>query len=151
MNRNYEDLVGSGRLKPVAGRGSDQATRLLRRAARDLRTAELLFTNDEAAAMDLIYKSIFHAANALLRLQGFRPGDRRQHAGVVEAVRRTLGKNAESLLTSYDRLRRNRNKFEYQAIFSMSSSELRATPRQSKELVTLITNKIMKDHPELEL
>ena len=151
MSGNYEDLIRSSQLKPVAGNGSDQAERLLKRAARDLRTAELLLTHDEAAAMDLIYKSIFHAANALLRLQGFRPGDRRQHAGVLEGVRRILGKKTEGLLTSYDRLRRTRNKFEYQAIFSMSSRELRNTLQQSKELVALITNKILKDHPELKL
>lgn len=101
--------------------------------------------------MDLIYKSIFHSANALLRLQGFRPGDRRQHAGVLEAVRRTLGKKAESLLNQYDRLRRVRNKFEYQALFSLSSAELRTTLRQSKELVNLIMDKMQKDHPQLKL
>ena len=149
MRKNYEDLIRSGQLKRVPGKGVDQASRLLKRASRDMMTAEFLLSHDEAAAMDLIYKGIFHAANALLRLQGYRPGGRRQHVGVLEAMARTLGKKPESLLLFYDRLRRKRNKFEYQAVFTMSSQELCNTLRQAKELIVEIQKNIHKYHPEL--
>ena len=149
MSKNYEDLVRSGQLKRVSGRGSGQAARLLKRATRDMLTAELLIPIDEAAAMDLIYKGIFHAANALLRLQGYRPGGRRQHVGVAKAVARTLGKKSDPLLFFYDRLRRKRNKFEYQAVFTMSSNELRNALKQGNGLISEIQSNIRKDYPDV--
>ncbi len=147
MSANYDDLVRNGRLKKVSGRGHDQAARLLKRSSRDLQTAELLLSQDEAAAMDLIYKGVFHAAKALLRLQGYRPGARKQHMGVVEAVVRTLGKKSELLLLFFDRLRRKRNVFEYQAVFSMSSAELRNALAHAKKLIGEIQENIRKNHP----
>jgi uncharacterized protein (UPF0332 family) len=148
MSKNYEDLVRSGQLKRVSGRGLDQAARLLKRATRDMLTAELLISLDEAAAMDLIYKGIFHAANALLRLQGYRPGGRRQHVGVAKAVARTLGKKSDPLLFFYDRLRRKRNKFEYQAVFTMSSYELENALKQARGLISEIRSNIQKYYPD---
>lgn len=151
MKKSYEDLLRTGQLKKVSGCGYDQAARLLKRSSRDLRTAELLITQDKAAAMDLIYKGIFHAANALLRLQGYRPGIRKQHIGVVEALVRTLGKRADSLLLFFDRLRRKRNKFEYQAIFTMSSQELQDSLQRSREIILEIKNYINKNYSDLDL
>ena len=149
MSKNYDDLVHSGQLKRVSGRGSGQAARLLERATRDMLTAELLIPIDEAAAMDLIYKGIFHTANALLRLQGYRPGGRRQHVGVAKAIARTLGKKSDPLIFFYDRLRRKRNKFEYQAVFTMSSLELANALKQAENLISEIQSNIYEFYPDL--
>jgi uncharacterized protein (UPF0332 family) len=151
MKKIYEDLAKSGALKPVSGPGVDQAQRLLKRAWRDFRTAAFLLKEDEAAAMDFIYKGIFHAANAYLRLQGYRPGKIGQHAAVIEAMRRALGKEAQDLILVYDHLRRKRNEFEYQAVFSMSGAELRDMFESAKRLASVIQKAIETDHPQLRL
>ena len=103
MKKFYDDLVRQGMLKELPGIALDQAEQLVRRAQKDLSTAEKVLPDDEAAAMDLLYKALFHASNALLRLQGYRPGSVRQHEGVVEAMRRTLKEDVEHLTTGGNR------------------------------------------------
>lgn len=88
----YKDLIAEGKLKEEQAIGVDQVQRFLKRAKKDLETAETIMKNDEGAALALIYDSMFHAANALIRYQGFRPGFKLQHLGIMEAFRRTLGK-----------------------------------------------------------
>ncbi|MEJ2745413.1 MAG: hypothetical protein P8123_06985 [bacterium] len=127
MKKNYDDLVRQGMLKALPGIALDQAEQLVKRAKKDLRTAEKVLPDDEAVTMDLLYKALFHASNALLRLQGYRPGAVRQHEAVVEAMRRTFKKDVEHLIFAFDRLRKWRNQFGYQAVFAMSEQDLYPT------------------------
>jgi len=129
----------------------DQARRLIKRAVKDLATAKRILGEDEPAAMDLIYKGVFHAANSLLRLQGYRPGLVRQHQGVVEAMKRTFGERLEDLVLSFDRLRKRRNQFEYQAVFSMSTQELQEALKNAQKLIKEIEGEVEKREPQLRL
>lgn len=97
--------------------------------------------------MDLAYKAMFHAANALLGKHKLRPGPVRQHLGVIEAATRILPSDAETHLLKFDRLRRRRNLFEYQGVFEMGSVELNEALTNARELVKIIKREVSKKSP----
>lgn len=145
---DYSDLVKENKLKKEPDIGFDQIERLLKRSRKDLVTARQLIEKDEGLAAAAIYDAMFHAANALIRMQGYRPGTVRQHIGVIEAVKRTLSKNAENLIIKFDSMRVTRNKFEYQAIFDMSTAQLNKSLQDAEELAKMIAAYIFAKNPQ---
>ena len=141
---DFSDLIQSRQIQQEPAIGTDQVQRLMKRADKDLASAEEVKSFDEAAAMDLAYKAMFHAANALLGLNKLRPGPVRQHRIVIEAVGRILEPEAHLLLLKFDKLRKRRNQFEYQGLFEMGSQELDEALEQAKKLVNVIRKKISK-------
>ncbi len=107
--------------------------------------------NDEGAALALVYDSMFHAANALIRYQGFRPGFKLQHLGIMEAVKRTLGKDFEDLMSKYNKLRIKRNNFGYQAIYNISKTQLMNDIKDVKEFIKIIEKYLKDKNPQLSL
>lgn len=150
MKKTYDDLLRRGMLTELAEPGLDQARRLIRRARIELSTGKKLLEHDEPAAMDMVYKAQFHAANALLRIQGYRPGALRQHEGVIEAIRRSIGEEHDLCILAFDRLRKRRNQFEYQAIYAMSGDELRAAIESATRFVRAIEIECKKSAPQAE-
>lgn len=148
---DYPDLLAKGSLMSEPSVGFDQIERLLKRSKVDLEKSEKLLDEDLPTAMDLIYKSMFHASNALVRSQGFRPGHFQQHKGIVEALRRSLGDDAGVLVRSFDSLRKTRNEFEYQAIFGSSRSEIESSLGKAKELLVEIEKQIEETNPQGKL
>ncbi len=145
---NYKDLVNQGKLKREPQAGLDQVERLLKRARRDLITAQKLLNEDLGLSIAAIYDAMFHAANALIRIQGYRPGDKRQHMGVIEAIRRTLGDPAKNLIIKFNDMRIARNRFEYQAIFNMSKDQLEKALEDAENLIKIIGAYIREKHPQ---
>lgn len=145
---DYSDLLKENKLKEEPDIGFDQVERLLKRSGKDLVTARQLIEKDEGLTAAAIYDAMFHAANALIRMQGYRPGTVRQHMGVIEAVRRTLGKDAENLIIKFDNMRVARNKFEYQAIFDMSKAQLDKALQDAEALVRMIAKYIFEKNPQ---
>lgn len=147
----YEDLVAQESLKPEPRADHELVRRLLTRAEKDLAIAKKILLHDEPTALDLVYKSMFHAGNALVRSQGFRPGRIRQHRGVVEAVRRTLGSELTPVVAKFDRLRQKRNEFEYQALFRGSRTEIKSAFQDTQKLLTKIRQHIGAHDPQKDL
>ena len=147
---NYKDLVTEGKLKKEKAIGVDQVQRFLNRARKDLKTAKAI-EYDEGAALTLVYDSMFHAANALIRYQGFRPGIKLQHVGIIEAVKRTLGEDFEGLILKYNKLRVKRNKFEYQAIYNISKIQLNNDIKDAENFVKIIESYLKERNPQLSL
>lgn len=139
---DFKDLIDSGQLKREPDAGKDQVARLLKRAGKDLEAATHVKEIDEAIAMQAAYDAMFHAANALLRQYGFRPGPVRQHRGVIAAVSRILGGDAQLAIEHFDDLRKRRNQFEYQGMYEMGSSELEDALDHAKSFVALIREAI---------
>ncbi len=148
MEIDLRDLIQAGQIQKESDMGWDQVERLLKRAFEDLKSAERNMPFDEPGAMDFIYKAMFHAANALIRSYGFRPGSTRQHQGVIAAVEQILGPDSKTLILKFDRLRKRRNEFEYQGIFEMGRAELKDAIEQAKLLVEKIREKLEKANPQ---
>lgn len=109
----FKDLITKGGLIQEKQIGFDQVKRFCKRARKDLSTAQHILDTDLPAALDLIYKAMFHSANGLIGFYGLRPGRVSQHKSVVEATGRILGKQAKVLVLKFDKLRQKRNYFEY--------------------------------------
>lgn len=148
MEIDLRDLIQEGQIQKESGMGWDQVERLLKRAFEDLKSAERNMPFDEPGAMDFIYKAMFHAANALIRFYGFRPGSTRQHQGVIAAVERILGPDSKTLILKFDRLRKRRNEFEYQGIFEMGRAELKDAVEHAKRFVERIREQLEKVNPQ---
>jgi len=145
---NYSDLVSEGKLKKEPNIGFDQIERLFKRSKKDLLTARQLISDDGGLAAAAIYDAMFHAANALIRMHGYRPGTKMQHLGVIEAVRRTLGDDVRQLVIKFDSLRVARNRFEYQALFNMSEAQLNKALEDAEKLVKTIGRYIQDQNPQ---
>jgi len=147
----YKDLVAEGKLKKEKAIGNNQILRFIKRAKKDLDTAEIIRESDEGAALTLVYDAMFHAANALIRSQGYRPGKKLQHIGIIEAVRRTLGEEFKNIIFKYDKLRIKRNKFEYQAIYNVSKTQLINDIKDANTFIQVIEKYLKGKNPQLSL
>lgn len=145
---DLSDLIRNGQIQEEAHIGWDQIERLMKRSYEDLKSAERNLPFDEPGSMDFIYKAMFHAANALIRSYGFRPGSIRQHQGVISAIEKILGDDSKALILKFDRLRKRRNQFEYQGIFEMGRTELKDSVAQAKTFVRLIQSTLGKSNPQ---
>lgn len=141
---NYKDLIKRRSLQKEPKIEPQQVWRLLKRSYQDLALAKRILKEDRAGCLDFLYKAMFHAANALIRFQGYRPGPYRQHQGIVEACRRTLGKDAKGMILKFDRLRIRRNEFEYFALVRISETELRNTFQTVEKFIKVIERKIKR-------
>lgn len=145
---NYDDLIKMENLKETPGRDFKLIERLINRAEKDLQVAKKNLDDDEPTALDLVYKSMFHASNALIRSQGFRPGRIRQHIGVIEAVERTLGVEAKPIVHKFDQLRKKRNEFEYQGLYRGTKTEIINGFSEAKKLIKKIKKYIEEKNPQ---
>jgi uncharacterized protein (UPF0332 family) len=150
MILDYKDLIAEGKLKKEKAIGIDQVKRFLKRARKDLETAKAI-EDDDGAALTLVYDSMFHAANALIRYQGYRPGIKFQHVGILEAVKRTIGEDLEELILKYNKLRIKRNKFEYLAIYNISKTQLKNNIKDAEKFVNIIEKYLRDKDPQLSL
>src|SRR3989338_7709653 len=95
---DFSDLIRSGQIQEEHPIGWDQVDSLIKRAFEDLKSAERDLPVDKPAAMVFIYKSMFHSANALIRSYGLKPGNLKQHQGIITAVERILGVEYKTLI-----------------------------------------------------
>ena len=145
---NFDDLVRKESLKKVLRIDWQMVLRLIERAKKDLKTAKKNLNDDEPTALDLVYKSMFHAANALIQFQGYRPGKVRQHIGVIEAIERTLGVEIRPIIRKFDRLRQKRNEFEYQGLYRGTKTEIINGFHDAKILIEKIEAYIHAKNPQ---
>lgn len=145
---NFNDLVRKESLKKVSRIDWQMVSRLIERAKKDLKTAKKNLNDDEPTALDLVYKSMFHAANALIQSQGYRPGKVRQHIGVIEAIERTLGVETRPIIRKFDRLRQKRNEFEYQGLYRGTKTEIINGFQYAEILIEKIREHIHAKNPQ---
>ncbi|OGG08739.1 hypothetical protein A2154_03970 [Candidatus Gottesmanbacteria bacterium RBG_16_43_7] len=151
MNSKLKILIDEGGLVIEKSIGWDQINKYLTRALKDLETAQKLIKVDEAVAMDLVYKALFHASNALIRANGVRPGKIRQHKAVVRAASIFLGKKANKYILRYEKLRIKRNEFEYGAVFRSSQSEINNGIKDTRKYIQMIKSFLLQKNPQKHL
>jgi uncharacterized protein (UPF0332 family) len=123
---------------------------LLLRAQKDLRTAKANLDIDEGIAYTVAYLAMLHAGRAFILLKGFRPADGYQHKTVVEFMSHFLGKDFKLIVEQFDRMRRKRNIFTYEADISISKSEAVNALKTAERFVDLVKEIIQKESPQTE-
>lgn len=145
---NFDDLIQAENLKRVPRVDFVLVQQLLRRSKKDIETAKKNLNYDEPTALDLVYKSMFHAANALIQSEGYRPGKIRQHIGVIEAVKRILGVEIRPIILKFDHLRQKRNDIEYQGLYRGTKTEIKNSFHDAEILIKKIEKYIEVKNPQ---
>jgi uncharacterized protein (UPF0332 family) len=85
----------------------------LKRARKDLTTAESNLAIDLTWAFTIAYHAMIRASRALMYAKGYLPTAKRSHKTIVEFTQLSLGAEYENLVSRFNRMRRQRHDFIY--------------------------------------
>jgi uncharacterized protein (UPF0332 family) len=146
----YEDLVSEGKLRKEKEIKTEHVKKLIRLSFKDLETSRFLIEKEIGAALIILYNAAFRSTNALIRSQGYRPGRRQQHIGSMEAVKRTLKDELQSVFEAIDDLRIKRNNFKYKGILDLRKNDLRKTLGDVEKFIKAIASHIQENNSYLD-
>ena len=143
---SLKNLVGIS-LESIAPDGN-AISRLISAAERNIADSQVKTISDETR-FDAAYKAIMQLANTALRANGYRtltnkPG---HHMTMIQCLSLTIGSTHETIIL-LDTLRKQRNAADYTGDIIPRSSVLECIS-QSQQLLTEVTQWIMKNKPEL--
>ena len=123
----------------------------VKRAKKDLATAELIGESDLEAAYQLLYDGMLHSALAYMVSDGAQPDVRGKHKTVIDYVAQALGSRYRSKMEFYDRMRRRRHQFLYEpGPFECTEKEITDAQTVVRQFVDLISGKIKEKNPQRE-
>jgi len=113
----------------------DQINKQLNRASKDLRTAEALSSIDRTWSFTIAYHAMIRAGRAFMFSKGYLPTTLNSHKTIVEFTREALGSQYGDLLLRFDRMRRKRHDFIYDAENHTTESEALAAIKTAQDLI----------------
>jgi uncharacterized protein (UPF0332 family) len=146
---SVENLLKDGLIKRCPA-DEKAALNLIKRAYKDIRTAERNISEDEDCAYSYAYNSMLRASLALMISEGFRAEIKDKHLTVVKFVVSVLGGKFERLINDYDFMRRKRHQLIYEPDIPCSKEEARNAIKMAKEFVDVICALLRKKNPQLE-
>lgn len=144
----FDAYLKRGRLKRQRA-NFKQIERQIVRASKDLVTARSLLGRDPEWAATIAYHAMLRVGRALLFAKGYLPADGGQHQTVVELTYHLLGREYAVLVERFERMRRRRHLFFYEADPFGTRTEADQALRAAAQLVAIIRGLIRKDHPQL--
>jgi len=124
---------------------------LIKRAHKDIKTAQRNLSEDEDCAYSYAYNSMLRSGLALMFSEGFRPEVKDKHLTVVKFAAAALGQKHKSLINDYDFMRRKRHRLVYEPDIPCSKEEARKAISTAKEFVDGVHALLRKKNPQLEL
>jgi uncharacterized protein (UPF0332 family) len=143
---NFDKLVSSGLLKKQEI-SPEQINQMIKRASKDLETADYLLAVDPEAAYDYAYKAMMHVGRALIYSKGYRPSARQAHKTIVEFAKTALGSKFGSLTLKIDKMRQRSHLFTYEVPGITSEREAKRAIADRKKLVSVISERIRGKDP----
>jgi uncharacterized protein (UPF0332 family) len=128
-----------------------QITTQLKRANKDLKTAESVLTVDLTWAFAITYHAMVRASKALMFAKGYLPTALRSHKTIIEFTKLILGNEYEDLVRRFNRMRRKRHDFIYDSVNNITTNEVRSAIKTVKKLINQINNLIIREHPQKDL
>lgn len=144
---NFKDYQAQGLLKIVQP-NFKQIERQILRAEKDLKTFILVIENDPEWACSIAFQAMVRMGRALIYAHGYLPTEKKQHKTVVELTEKILGANFHFLVKQFDRLRKKRNVFFYEAEDTRNFAEAKQALQTAKELLGEIKSKIKNLNPQ---
>jgi uncharacterized protein (UPF0332 family) len=139
MKMSYEILLKDHLIKkqsPDLGQIKNQ----LRRARKDLLTAEAVIPIDLTWSFTIAYHAMIRAGRAHMFFRGYLPTAKNSHKTIMEFTRLTLGEEYRDLLLRFDRMRRKRHDFIYDSQNHTTVSEATSAIKTAKELIDKIVD-----------
>jgi uncharacterized protein (UPF0332 family) len=126
----------------------DQIDQQIIRAEKDLKTFGLVLNSDPEWACTIAYQAMLRMGRALMFSYGYLSADGQQHKTVVEITGKLLGERFDLLIKYFDRMRRNRNVFFYDALDTNNEAQARKAYDIASELLTVVKDTIRKSNPQ---
>jgi uncharacterized protein (UPF0332 family) len=145
-----ENLLKEGLIKKSPA-DHKAITNLIKRAFKDLETAERNLNEDEECSFNYAYNAMLRSGLALMFSEGVRPEIKDKHLTVVKFVTSVLGDEFKTLINNYDFMRRKRHRFIYEPDIPCSINEAKDALKTARELSNVIYKLIKKKNPQLEL
>ena len=120
----------------------------LKRAQKDLRTAEANLSIDLTWAFAIAYHAMMRASKALMYSKGYLPTAKRSHKTIVEVTKLILGSEYESIIARFSRMRRRRHDFIYDSKNHITLHEAKSSIDTAKKLIEEILILVKKENPE---
>jgi len=147
---NYERYIKEGLIKKATP-DFKQIEAQLDRAQKDMKTADEIRKIDITWAYTIIYHALVRAGRALIYSKGHLPTAKHAHKTIVELTANILGPEYEALCSHFNRMRRRRNDFIYDAMNHISEQEAVASYATAKSLLDKIREIIETDNPQTKL
>jgi len=147
---NYEKLLKDKLIKKIRPDFKQIATHI-KRAKRDLQTAEKVLASDPTWAFTIIYHAMIRTGKALMYAHGFLPTAIRSHKTIVYFTKIALGKECDDLFRRFNRMRRRRHGFVYDAINNISKNEVKSSIATAKRLIEVVVVKIKKINTQVKM
>ncbi len=123
----------------------------LKRAQKDLKTAELNLSIDLTWASAIAYHAMMRASKALMYSKGYLPAANRSHKTIVEFAKSSLSSEYENLISRFNRMRRQRHDFIYDSKNHITLHEAKLSIQTAKKLINEIIALVLKENPEKHL
>src|SRR3989338_1932282 len=123
----------------------------LKRAQKDLKTAELNLSIDLTWAFAITYHAMMRASKALMYSKGYLPAAKRSHKTIIEFAKLSLSAEYESLIGRFNRMRRQRHDFIYDSKNHITLHEAKLSIETAKKLIEEIIALVVKENPEKDL
>ena len=124
----------------------------IRRAKKDMASAELLSEADLEGAYAFLYDTMLHAGLAYMSISGVYPDIKGKHKTVIEYVAHKLGKNYHRQMEVYDRMRKKRHQFIYEpGPIGCTRKEMEEAGKTAEEFLKIIIDRIKEKNPQKEL
>ncbi len=123
----------------------------IKRANKDLRTAEANLSIDLTWAFAIAYHAMMRASKALIYSKGYLPTAKKSHKTIVELTKLILGNEYENLIGHFSRMRRRRHDFIYDSKNHITPHETKTSIETAKKLIDEIVSLVRKENPEKDL
>jgi len=123
----------------------------IKRANKDLKTAEANLSIDLTWAFAIAYHAMMRASKALIYSKGYLPTAKKSHKTIVELTKLILGNEYEKLIAHFSRMRRRRHDFIYDSKNHITPHEAKTSIETAKKLIEEIILLVRRENPEKEL
>jgi uncharacterized protein (UPF0332 family) len=146
----FEELENKGLMRRIKV-NFIQIYNFLSRSKKDLQTAKLNLSIDEAWSYAIAYHAMLRAGRSLMMSFGFRPLGKDQHATVVRFSSIVFGNEYKELINKFDRMRRKRHDFIYEPNRPIPRQEADQAIADAEELIKQIWHVVNKKDPQKDL
>ncbi|MEW6089235.1 MAG: HEPN domain-containing protein [bacterium] len=147
---NYEKFLKDNLIKEQKP-DFKQIEKQLKRADKDLKTAESVLSMDITWSYAISYHAMIRAGKALMYSKGYLPTTRNTHKTIVEFTRTILGEEYENITSRFNRMRRQRHDFIYDSENGITTSEAKSAVDTAKKLIDKIKILVSKENPQKDL
>jgi uncharacterized protein (UPF0332 family) len=123
----------------------------LKRAQKDLKTAESNLSIDLTWAFAIAYHAMMRASKALMYSKGYLPTATSSHKTIVEFAKLSLGSEYENIIGRFNRMRRQRHDFIYDSKNHITLHEAKMSIETAKKLIGQIIIIVKRENPERDL